>query len=172
MNATAYRAALEEIVKLAETGRHDEDFAAIASAAREALLAGGNDLSEEALTKLGQAMLADYVEPDYVPSRGEIAMRAMQGLLAESSDAWPAEAAARNAVMYADALLAELSKEPRRKETYTAEHVLSFLDERAGWIDREMRNGGNLEYLRLKYEECRYIAQCIRDARDRLAPTT
>lgn len=110
MNATTYRAALEEIVRLAETGRHDEDFSAIAGVAREALQTPGDDLSEEAITKLGQAMLADYAETDYLPSRGEIAMHAMQGLLAESSDAWPAEAAARNAVMYADALLAELSK--------------------------------------------------------------
>jgi hypothetical protein len=52
---------------------------------------------------------------------------------------------------------------------YNVDRVLDFLDERAQWIDSEMRHGGNVEYLRLKYEECRYIASCIRDTRDRLA---
>lgn len=41
--------------------------------------------------------------------------------------------------------------------------VRSYLIERATWLDREMRNGGNLEYLRLKYEECRYISQVVEE---------
>lgn len=55
--------------------------------------------------------------------------------------------------------------------TYTVDHVLEYLDERAQWIDREMRNGGNLEHLRVRYEECRYIASCIRDTKERLSST-
>jgi len=81
-----------------------------------AVLTAPVSLSDSALSRLGQAMLADYIA-----------------------------------------------------STYTVDHVLSFLDERAAWIDREMRNGGNPDYLGLKYQECRYIAQCIRDTRARLA---
>jgi hypothetical protein len=93
-----------------------------ATLGHEQPLAAGNEpsaqpLSTSALSRLGQAMLADYVA----------------------------------------------------HEVYSVEHVLNFLNERGTWLDREMRNGGNQEYLRLKYEECRYIAQCIRDTRDRLA---
>jgi hypothetical protein len=51
---------------------------------------------------------------------------------------------------------------------YNVDRVLEYLDERAQWIDREMRNGGNLNFLRPRYEECRYVAASIRDTRDRL----
>lgn len=55
--------------------------------------------------------------------------------------------------------------------TYGVREVLSYLTERATWLDREMRNGGNLEHLRTRYEECRYIAKCIEDTHKRLAVT-
>lgn len=51
---------------------------------------------------------------------------------------------------------------------YTSGDVLAFLDERAEWLNREIRNGGDLDYLRIKYDECRYIAGCIRDTQERL----
>ncbi len=52
--------------------------------------------------------------------------------------------------------------------TYTVDDVLAYLEERAQWLDREMRHGGSLEYIKLKYEECRYIQSSIRLMRDSL----
>jgi hypothetical protein len=85
-----------------------------ATLGHEQPLAAGNEpaaqpLSDSALARLGQAMLADYVAQEYVPSRGEIAMHAMQGILAHAHNDVSYEGAARDAVVYAEELLAALT---------------------------------------------------------------
>lgn len=43
------------------------------------------------------------------------------------------------------------------------QRAVNYLNERADWLRREYLNGGDFSYLRLKEEECRYIAKVIGD---------
>jgi hypothetical protein len=42
-----------------------------------------------------------------------------------------------------------------------ARELMTYLDTRAKWLEKEMRNGGNLEHLGARYAECKYIASMI-----------
>jgi len=81
-------------------------------------------------------------------------------------ESWPATFACSE---HADRFVAMMNGDAvPPKARYGIPEALTYLKERAEWLDREMRNGGNVEYLARRYEECRYIASCIEDTFVRL----
>ena len=72
---------------------------------------GESEISFQAWSQADQ-MLKDRIEEPQLPTRGQLAMAAMQGMLAANCRG-TAHVMARDAVAYADALLAELNKEQK-----------------------------------------------------------
>lgn len=70
---------------------------------------GESEISFQAWSQADQ-MLKDRIEEPQLPTRGEIAVAAMQGMLSGGLRG-PAHVIAVEAVAYADAMLAELKKE-------------------------------------------------------------
>ena len=69
---------------------------------------GESDISFQAWAQ-ADAMLKDRLEEPQLPTRGQLAMAAMQGMLAAGIRG-PSHVIAADAVAYADAMLAELKK--------------------------------------------------------------
>lgn len=156
------RSAADEIERLTKGWSEAFDIALRNQEELKRLRDAAPNAGNAALGPLGELMLRDYIIENSNPTRGEIAMHLMANDWTEHN----LRDAAERAVKGADALIKSLARD-YVESNYTVDNVLNFLDERAEWLDREMYNGGTRNTC-VKYEECRYIAKCIRDTRDRL----
>lgn len=75
---------------------------------------GESDISFQAWSQADQMLKDRIEEPERLPTRGEIAVAAMQGMLAANCRG-TAHVMAKEAVGYADALLAELKASSRNE---------------------------------------------------------
>ena len=110
---------------------------------------GESDISWQAWAQADQMLKDRIEEPEQLPTRGEIAVAAMQGMLAANCRG-TAHVMARDAVAYADALLAELKKEqqcPRLAALKEAHRVLMESHKATGELHWISPGETLLEYL-------------------------
>lgn len=109
-----------------------------------------------------------------------VEVRASEWRIVKASiDAWRIMAQGRAKVikdLEGDLQVARLQRDAKRTSEppsapYGIPEVLAYLKERAEWLRREWRNGGNFAHLSPREDECRYIAKCIEDTHQRLSET-